>query len=115
MNALGKNDEEQLKRLRTFSAWKGTFGEAKVHPDRPLGTFFTWLEDERPGFPERRRYSMWEEWHELRFRGRNQQVTEDQKGPPGQGPGEVRSGQAHSNCVRRLSQNHRTRDEGLVF
>lgn len=24
---------------------------------------------------------MWEEWHELRFRGRNQQVTEDRKGP----------------------------------
>lgn len=44
----------------------------RVYFSRFFKIFFLWFEDERFGFLERRRYFMWEEWYELRFRGRNE-------------------------------------------
>lgn len=89
----------------------------RVHPKRPFRTFFSWLEDERPGFPERGRYSMWEDWHEPRLRYRNEQVTEDREAP-GQRPGEMRSGQTPRDRVRTGTRSRGaetgTSEEGCV-
>lgn len=64
-------------------------------PRRPFGAFFSWLEDERPGFSERGGCSVWEERHEPRLQDRSVQVTKDRKAT-GQRPRKMRCRQTHS-------------------
>ena len=94
MNAFRKCGQEPRQGSRTVGVWDGACSVGRVQTSRPFGTVFSWLQDERPGFPERRRYPMWEEWHKPRLRDRNEQVTEDRK-VPGQRPRDTRSGQTH--------------------
>lgn len=79
-------------------------GTGRGPPRRPFGAFFSWLEDERPGFPERGRRPVWEERHEPRLKGRGVQVAEDRKAA-GQRPRKTRSRQTQSDRVRAVSVN----------
>lgn len=87
-------------------------GAGRGPPRRPFGAFFSWLEDERPGFPGRGRRLVWEEGHEQRLQGKSVQVTGDRKAT-GQRPGKMRSRQTQRDRVRALStsESRRTRSD----
>lgn len=102
---LPESDQEPRQGSRRVGVWDAAHGVGRVHPNRPFGTFFSWLEDERMrGLGSQREEGMLCGKNGMnRDRDRNEQVTEDRKAQ-GQRPREKRSGQTRSNRVRTMSQ-----------